>query len=236
MLKPLLAATALTFAAANLAPALADDSKLVRTISLIGHGEVRMAPDLSIVTIGVMSTATTAREALDANTKAMQAVMASLTGAAIEARDIQTSNFMVNPRYDYGQNNAQPPKVIGYDVSNSVTVTVRKLESLGAVLDSVVSAGSNQINGVMFQVSKPEAATDEARKLAVADALRKAKVYAEASGVSLGQIVSLSEGGGYQPPVPMFKSMRAEGASADVPIAQGEQVIAIDVNFTWEIK
>jgi uncharacterized protein len=236
MLKPLMAATALTFAAANLAPALADDSKLVRTISLTGHGEVRMAPDLAVVTIGVMSTATTAREALDANTKAMQAVMASLTGAAIEARDIQTSNFMVNPRYDYGENNAQPPKVIGYDVSNNVTVTVRKLESLGAVLDSVVSAGSNQINGVMFQVSKPEAATDEARKLAVADAQRKAKVYTEASGVSLGQIVSLSEGGGYQPPVPMFKSMRAEGASADVPIAQGEQVIAIDVNFTWEIK
>jgi uncharacterized protein len=236
MLKPLLAATALTFAAANLAPALADDSKLVRTISLTGHGEVRMAPDLAVVTIGVMSTATTAREALDANTKAMQAVMASLTGAAIEARDIQTSNFTVNPRYDYGENNAQPPKVIGYDVSNNVTVTVRKLESLGAVLDSVVSAGSNQINGVMFQVSKPEAATDEARKLAVADALRKAKVYTEASGVSLGQVISLSEGGGYQPPVPMFKSMRAEGASADVPIAQGEQVIAIDVNFTWEIK
>jgi uncharacterized protein len=236
MLKPLLAATALTFAAANLAPALADDSKLVRTISLTGHGEVRMAPDLAVVTIGVMSTATTAREALDANTKAMQAVMASLTGAAIEARVIQTSNFTVNPRYDYGENNAQPPKVIGYDVSNNVTVTVRKLESLGAVLDSVVSAGSNQINGVMFQVSKPEATTDEARKLAVADALRKAKVYTEASGVSLGQVISLSEGGGYQPPVPMFKSMRAEGASADVPIAQGEQVIAIDVNFTWEIK
>ena len=236
MLKPLLAATALTFAAANLAPALADDGKLVRTISLTGHGEVRMAPDLAIVTIGVMSSAASAREALDANTKAMQAVMASLTGAAIGTRDIQTSNFMVNPRYDYGQNNAQPPKVVGYDVSNNVTVTVRKLDSLGSVLDSVVSAGSNQINGVMFQVSKPEAATDEARKLAVADAQRKAKVYTEASGVSLGQIVSLSEGGGYQPPVPMFKSMRAEGASADVPIAQGEQVIAIDVNFTWEIK
>ena len=236
MFKTLIAAGALTLAAASLSPVLADDSKPVRTISLTGHGEVRMAPDLAIVTIGVMSSAATAREALDANTKAMQAVMAALTGAAIEARDIQTSNFMVSPRYDYGQNNAQPPKVVGYDVSNNVTVTVRKLESLGTVLDSVVSAGSNQINGVMFQVSKPETATDGARKLAVADALRKAKVYTDASGVSLGQIISLAEGGGYQPPVPMFKSMRAEGASADVPIAQGEQTIAVDVNFTWEIK
>jgi uncharacterized protein YggE len=236
MFKTLIAASALTLAAASLTPANAGDNKPLRTISLIGHGEVHLAPDLAIVTMGVMSSAATAREALDANTKAMQAVMAALTGAAIEARDIQTSNFMVNPRYDYGQNNTQPPKVIGYDVSNNVTVTVRKLESLGAVLDTVVSAGSNQINGVIFQVSKPEAAADEARKLAVADAQRKAKVYAEAGGLDLGSVISVSEGGGYQPPVPMFKSARAEGISADVPIAQGEQTIAIDVNFTWEIK
>ena len=236
MLKTLFAASTLTLAAACLTPALADDGKLVRSISLSGHGEVRMAPDLAIVTVGVMSSAATAREALDANTKAMEGVMASLTAAGIEARDIQTSNFSVNPRYDYGQNNAQPPKVVGYDVSNNVSVTVRKLDSLGAVLDQVVSSGSNQINGVAFQVSKPEAATDEARKLAVADALHKAQIYTAASGVTLGQIISLTEGGGYQPPQPVFKSMRAESASADVPIAQGEQVIAVDVNFTWEIK
>ena len=234
--KSLLAASALALAAASLTPALADDDKTVRTMSLSGRGEVRIAPDLAIVTVGVMSSAATAREALDVNTRQMEGVMASLLNASIDSRDIQTSNFMVNPRYDYGQNNAQPPKVIGYDVSNNVTVTVRKLESLGTVMDQVVSAGSNQINGVAFQVSKPEAATDEARKLAVADALRKANVYTAASGVTLGQIVSLTEGGGYQPPVPVFKSMRAEAAAADVPVAQGEQLIAVDVNFTWEIK
>ena len=236
MLKSLFAAGALTLAAACLTPAFADDNKVVRSISLSGHGEVRMAPDLAIVTVGVMSSAATARVALDANTKAMEAVMASLKEAAIEARDIQTANFSVNPRYDYGQNNAQPPKVIGYDVSNNVTITVRKLDSLGAILDRVVSSGSNQINGVMFQLEKPEAATDKARKLAVADAMRKAQVYTAASGVALGQIMSLSEGGGYQPPQPVFKSMRAEAAAADVPIAQGEQVITMDVNITWEIK
>ena len=140
MLKTLFAASTMTLAAACLTPALADDGKLVRSISLSGHGEVRMAPDLAVVTVGVMSSAATAREAPDANTKAMQGVMASLTAAGIEARDIQTSNFSVNPRYDYGQNNAQPPKVIGYDVSNNVSVTVRKLDSLGAVLDQVVSS------------------------------------------------------------------------------------------------
>lgn len=236
MFRSLIAASAFAIVATFLTPAHADEAKLLRSMSLTGHGEVRTAPDLAIVNVGVMSSAATAREALDANTKAMAGVMASLKNAGIEMRDIQTSNFMVNPRYDYGQNNNQPPNVVGYDVSNNVTVTVRKLDGLGAVLDQVVSSGSNQINGVMFQVSKPEAATDEARKLAVADAQRKAKVYADASGVTLGNIVSLSEGGGYQPPVPVYKTMRAEGMAADVPIAHGEQAIAMDVNITWEIK
>ena len=236
MFRTLIAASALALAATFLTPVHADEAKLLRSMSLTGHGEVRMAPDLAIVTVGVMSSAATAREALDANTKAMEGVMASLKKAGIELRDIQTSNFMVNPRYDYGQNNNQPPKVTGYDVSNNVTLTVRKLDGLGAVLDQVVSSGSNQINGVMFQVSKPEAATDEARKLAVADAQRKAKVYTDASGVTLGNIVSLSEGGSYQPPVPVYKTMRTEGMAADVPIAQGEQAIGVDVNITWEIK
>ena len=236
MFKTLITASAYALAATFLTPAHAEDAKLLRSISLTGHGEVRMAPDLAIVTVGVTNSAETARDALDANTKAMEGVMASLKNAGIEAKDIQTSNFNVNPRYDYGQNNNQPPKVVAYDVSNNLTVTVRKLDGLGAVLDQVVSSGSNQINGVMFQVSKPEAATDEARKLAVADAQHKAEVYANASGIALGNIVSLSEGGGYQPPVPIFKTMRAESAAADVPIAQGEQAIAVDVNITWEIK
>ena len=237
MFKTLIVASALTLAAAFLTPALAEDAKLVRSISLTGHGEVRMAPDMAVVTVGVLSSAPTAREALDANTKSMQAIFAALKTAGIDSKDQQTSNFMVNPRYDYGQNNGQPPKMVGYDVSNNVTISVRKLESLGAVLDQVVSSGSNQINGVSFQVAKPEAATDEARKLAVASALAKAKIYTEAAGVGLGAIINISEGGGYQPPAPVFaKAMRSEGASADVPIAQGEQVIGMDVNITWEIK
>jgi uncharacterized protein len=237
MFKTLFTASALTLGVAALTPALAEDSKLVRSISLTGHGEVRMAPDMAVVTVGVLSAATTAREALDANTTSMEAIFAALKTAGVEPKDQQTSNFTVNPRYDYGQNNGLPPKMVGYDVANNVIVTVRKLESLGAVLDHVVSSGSNQINGVSFQVSKPDTATDEARKLAVASALAKAKIYADAAGVGLGSIISISEGGGYQPPFPVFaKAMRSEGASSDVPIAQGEQVIGVDVNITWEIK
>jgi uncharacterized protein len=236
MSKPLFAASALVLAATFLTPAHAEEAKLLRSISLSGHGEVRTPPDMAIVNVGAMSSAATARGALDANTKSMQTIMEALKAAKIESRDLQTSNFAVNPRYDYGQNGTQPPKLVGYDVSNNVTVTVRKLESLGAVLDQVITAGSNQINGISFQVSKPEAATDEARKLAVAEALHKAKLYSVAAGVSLGNIMSINEGGGLQPPVPIYaKTMRAE-AAADVPIAQGEQLISMDVSITWEIK
>lgn len=225
-------------AAAVATPSLAQESKsMPRLISLNGHGEVKAKPDMAIVNVGVMTQAVTAREALTQNTAAMEKVFASLKASGIEAKDIQTSNFMINPRYQYDQNNAQPPRVIGYDVSNTVTVSVKKLDTLGTVLDKVVGEGSNQINGVMFAIADDEKFKDEARKLAVADAERKAKLYAEATRISLGQIMSLSEGN-YQPPQPVYygKAVRADAAQSAVPIAEGEQTVAIDVNIAWEIK
>lgn len=208
-----------------------------RLISLNGHGEVKAKPDMAVVNVGVTTQAQTAREALTQNTQAMEKIFASLKSAGIEGKDIQTSNFMVNPRYDYGQNNNQPPRVVGYDVSNTVTISVKKLDTLGAILDQVVSEGSNQINGVMFAISDDAKLKDEARKLAVADAERKAKLYAETTRISLGPIMSVSEGT-YQPPQPVYygKAMRADAAPSAVPIAEGEQTVAIDVNIAWEIK
>lgn len=232
MLRALLAGFFLTLV--SVLPAFADDLRLPRTVTAAGHGEVRIAPDMAMVMIGVLSQGDTAANALKANTAAMRAVLASLKDAGIEDKDIQTSNFTVQPRYDYNTGN-QPPRLVGYDVSNNVNVAVRKLDDLGAILDQVVTAGSNQINGILFQVEKPQAAMDEARKLAVADATRKAQVYAGASAVALGNILSISESTGVQPPIPVdTKMIRAE--SADVPIARGEQVISVDVNMVWEIK
>jgi uncharacterized protein len=128
------------------------------------------------------------------------------------------------------------PKIVGYDVNNMVTITVRKIDDLGELLDVAVSTGSNSINGVSFSVSKPEAMLNDARKAAVADARAKAEVYAAAGGLTLGNIVTLNEGTAYQPPMPyMAKSARAESADA-VPIAQGEQALSIDVSVTYEIK
>ncbi|MGH6819782.1 MAG: SIMPL domain-containing protein [Methylocella sp.] len=233
MLRKILATGLMTIV--MMVPAFAGDTKPPRTMTLAGHGEVRVSPDFAMVMIGVLSQANTAAEALKANTSAMQAVFATLKDAGIAGKDIQTSNFTVQPRYDYS-NSGQPPRLMGYDVTNNVTVAVRKLDSLGTVLDQVVSAGSNQIHGILFQVSEPEAALDEARKLAVADARRRANVYSGASAVVLGDILSISEAGGYQPPVPMEARMIRAGGAADVPIAQGEQALSVDVNIVWEIK
>ena len=234
MLRSFLAASAIALAAVMVTPAMADDAKLPRTISLSGHGEVKMAPDMAVVTLGVTSQKDTAGEALTANSAAMQDVFAALKAAGIAAKDMQTSNFSVQPRYNYS-NDGTAPVLAGYDVSNAVTVTVRQIDALGAVLDAVVKAGSNQIQGVTFQVASPDQALDEARKAAVSDALRKAMVYAGAGGVRLGEILAMQEGTSFTPPI-MFqaKAMRSEAAA--VPIAQGEQSLAVDVNITWEIK
>ena len=217
-------------------PAFAEETKLPRTISVNGTGEVRAVPDLATITLGVVSSAATAQEALAANTKSMSDVMTMLKAEGIEERDIATSNFNVAPRYDYSQGSTQTPKVMGYDVSNTVTVNIRKAAALGGLLDKAVTAGSNQVYGISFSVSKPEAMLDAARTSAVADAKRKAEIYAAAGGFKLGDIISVSEGTSYRPPMPMVmkSAMAADGAPA--PISPGEQALSVDVSIVWLIK
>lgn len=237
MFRSLFAASAIALAATLVTPAFAEDMKMPRTISLSGHGEAHVAPDLAVVAVGVTTGAATAAEALAANSTAMNAIFAKLKEAGIADKDMQTSNFQINPRYNYSQD-GKAPELTGYDVVNSVTLKVRKLDSLGDILDKVVSAGSNTINGISFQVEKADAATDTARQEAVKDALRKAGLYAAAANVKLGSIVSISEGPGYQPPVPMqmdMKMLRSEAAGAP-PIAEGEQTLGVDVNVVWSIE
>lgn len=237
MIRTSLAVIGLAALAAFAATSQAQEARpLPRTLSIVGHGEIKAAPDMASISIGVLSQAATAKEALAANTQAMTSVLASLMASGIAEKDIQTSNFSVQPRYEYSQS-GEAPKVIGYDVSNSVTVQVRKLDNLGPVLDTVIQQGSNQVSGIQFSLAEPEAKLDEARKRAVADAQRKARLYAETAGFALGNVIALSETSSFQPPVPIYaKTMRAEAADAAVPIAQGEQTISADVNITWEIK
>lgn len=229
------AAAAVIGLLAAISPAFAEGGKMPRIISLSGHGEVRATPDLAYVTSGVVTQGATAAEALAANSKAMTDLFAALKESGIEDRDVQTSNFSVQPRYDFSNN--QAPKMVGYDVSNNVTVTLRKVDTLGTLLDRMVQSGSNQISGISFDVSKPEDAMDEARKLATEDATRKAKVYAKAMGIELGNVMQVSEGSAAQPPMPMVRStMMKADAAPPVPMAAGEQTLAVDVNVIWEIK
>ena len=216
--------------------AFAEERKMPRLISLSGHGEVKAAPDMAIVTLGTLSQAATAKAALDANTAQVTALIAMLKAQGVEAKDIQTSNFNVNPRYE--NSSSGTAKIGGYDVSNSVTVTVRKLADLGGLLDKAISTGSNQVNGIELTVADPQSATDDARKAAVKDAMRKATLLADAAGVKLGPLVSMSESGSAMP-MPMRRGMAmdmAAKASAPVPVAEGQVAISADVNMAWEME
>ncbi len=232
------AAVAAVMAATPVGALHAEDRTPPRLMTLTGTGEVSAEPDTAIVTIGVVEEAKTARDALSANTEAMTGVMETLKGQKIADKDIQTSGFSISPRYVYPKNGEdQPPKVVAYQVSNQVTVKVRDLDALGGLLDKVVSAGSNRISGISFTIDDAQEMEDEARRRAVADARRKAELYAKAAGVKLGDVRQISEAGGAQPPMPMMRTMAMEAkADGAVPVARGEQTITVRVNIAWEIE
>lgn len=240
-LTPLsLSAVALALAmsvAAVAAPARADEPQR-RTLSVAGSGEASARPDIAYIETGVVTEAKTAAEALAANTKAMNAVFKGLEAMKIARDDIQTSEFSVNPVYNNPpirpDGTHEAPTIRGYQVANQVSVTIRNLDSTGAVLDKLVNLGSNRLNGIRFAIEKPEPLFDKARADAVRDAMRKAKLYAEAAGLQLGQVVSLSESGSYSPQPVYAKAMMAEMAS--VPVAAGTQKLAANVSLIIEIK
>jgi uncharacterized protein YggE len=209
------------------------------TITIEGRGEVRAVPDMAQINSGVTTQGATAREALDANTAAMADLIAALKDAGIETRDIQTSGFSVNPNYVYSDARDEngyilPPKINGYQVSNSVSVTVRALEELGTILDKSVNVGANTINGVSFSVADPSELYNQARKAAFADARSKAELYATAAGAKLGDLEAISESQNINNPMPMYA--RAELASASpVPVEAGEMTFEIGVNVQWEL-
>lgn len=224
--------------------ALAGSPALAATgnIAMTGHGEVMAAPDTAYVTSGVTSQGATARDAVAANTRDMAALVDVLKSVGVDPKDIQTSGFSVNPNYVYSdQKDANgyqlPPRINGYTVSNGVTVHVRDLAGLGALLDKMVTVGANTINGVSFTVDDPSKLYDDARRQAFADARHKADLYATAAGVTLGSLASINEGVVYtQPPQPVgFADMAVKAASAPVPVEAGQVTYSIDVNVTWNL-
>jgi uncharacterized protein len=216
------------------APALAQTpADFPSAISVTGEASISVPPDLASVDAGVATDAKSAHEASEANNVAMGKVMAALKSANIDPKDIQTSRLSLQPQY--GPNRSGPSPIVGYRASNRVTVRIHDVTKVANVIDTLVGAGANDIGNVNFEVSQASKLLDDAREKAVADARRKAEIYARAAGVTLGAPLSISEEGA---PQPVFRAKMAApmAAAAPTPIAQGEETLSLSVNVTWAIK
>ena len=217
-------------------------SMQLRTIEVTGTGEARAKPDQATASFTVLRSAETARAALDAANAAMASVTAGMREAGAKDRDLQTSGFSVSPQYRYDQNRndgtQEPPKIIGYEVRNTLTVTIRDIAKVGEILDQAVSLGVNQGGDISFGLSDPKKTRDAARRNAIVDAKATAALYAEAAGVTLGAVREISEGGGITPlPVPMARSMKMMSAVAapSVPVEVGENTYSASVRMVFDI-
>lgn len=215
-------------------PAALGAQEAMRRMTLTGTGIVLVAPDMATINLGVSSFDEKASQAMQQNSSAMARIFKSLKEANIEPRDIQTSQLSLNPRWEHRSNSQ--PRIIGYEALHTLMVRVRALPSVGSVLDVLTKLGANRINSISFGIQKPRPHQDDARRAAVRDARAKAELYAEAAGIELGQILSLSENGGVQRPQPMARMEMAMAASDAVPIAEGELGIRSNVTIVFEIK
>ena len=204
------------------------------SIIVTGTGEAHAKPDFAQVQVGVVTEGATAAEALRKNNEAMSQLIVLIRKRGIEDKDMQTTQFNVSPRYKYDKSQQEPPKIAGYQVTNEVQVKVRDMIRLGAFLDETVSAGANQVRGISFGVAEPARLMDEARRKAMADAQRRAQVYAEAAGVKIGKPLKISEQAGGRPgPYPVARMEAA--AATNVPVAPGEQTFTVNVTVSYAI-
>lgn len=205
-----------------------------RLISTSGTGAVEAAPDMATITLGVTQEARLATEAMDAGSAAARAVLTRVEQAGIAPRDVQTSDVSLQPVWSRDSvSNNTTPRVTGYVARNTLSIRVRDLDTLGAILDAVVQEGANTFNGLRFSLQNPEPVIAEARAAAVKDAMARAEQLAAAAGVTLGAVRSISESGGRFRPEMM--EMAAARVAADVPIAAGELSMTAQVSMVFEI-
>lgn len=221
-------------------PSRSDD----RTISVAGHGKLSAAPDVAEVSVGVVTRAATAGDALAANNEAMAALQQVVKQRGVAAKDVQTTNLDISPQYSQpprpvpGQPQQEhEPRIVGYQVTNTVQITARNLDKLGVLLDAVVKSGANQMHGISFRIDETEKLLDQVRVKAMADAKRKAELLAGEAGVVVGKPISIQEGGASPPPRPVRPMMmRAMVADAAVPVAAGEQELSVTIQVVYELK
>jgi uncharacterized protein len=217
-------------------PAFAQ-AETARTITVTGEGEVRGVPDQAQLSAGVTTVAVTANAALAENARKMTAVFAALSRIGVPQREMKTSNFSVAPQYPpYNQNNTGLQKIVGYQVSNQIDVTLDDVKTLGPALDALVTAGANQINAVSFSLRDPKPLLAAAREQAVGDAMARAQTFAKAAGVTLGPLLSIQEGGVAIPRPVFLEARMMAGAPPPTPTAAGEQSVTANVSLVFEIK
>lgn len=248
----LLAAPVLGAAFAALTFACAPAAMAQQTVPAIeaGHtlltvnaeGSTTRTPDMASYSAGVTTQGKTASEAMGANSQAMARVISALKKAGVADKDIQTTNLSLNPVYAEpkrqpdGSFSGEPREIVGYQATNTVNVRQRKLEDTGKVIDALVTAGANQVNGPDFTLSQPEAAQDEARTDAIKTARARADLYARAAGLRVVRIVSISESGGYSPmPVMYARKASMDMAAAAPPVAAGELQMSVNVTVQFEL-
>ncbi|MBI2636336.1 SIMPL domain-containing protein [Candidatus Peregrinibacteria bacterium] len=207
------------------------------TITVNGEGKSAVMPDVAELSFGVtILRQESAKTAMDKLARMMEGILEAVKKAGIEAKDINTEQFSLNPAYDWkdGQQIAR-----GYDASQSLRVKVRELDSVGSVLAAATNAGANQVGGVSFVADDPEKARAGARQKAIVQAQKKAGMLAAQLGMRLGKLKSFSEGGGYVPPYMPYArggAMMMDEKSEAPPIPAGEQEVNVQVNLTYEVK
>lgn len=205
-------------------------------MSVTGQGSVTATPDMATVTVGVTTQAGDAATAVAANNEAMSALHEALDDFGIEESDRRSRGFSVQPTYDHRNSTDGMPKIAGYRVSNQVTINVRDLDRLGTLLGAVVGSGSNTINSLQFGNTDAEKRLDEARKLAVENAIHRASLYAEAAGGEVGRIVSITEAGADRPrPEMVGRDTAATSSAFAIPISAGQSEFRATVNVVFEL-
>lgn len=208
-------------------------------VAVTGEGHVSAVPDLASLDVAVVTTAADPAAALSENAARMRTTQAAFSAAGIAGRDIATSGLTVTPQYASDDGHApanRPPRITGYTVRNEVTVKVRDLGKLGAVMSAAVGQGANSVGSLAFSLADPQRLLDQARRKAVDDARHRATLYADALGLKLGPLVSLTDhGGGLPRPVPMFAA-RAMAAPSAVPISPGEREVSASVTAVWRLQ
>jgi uncharacterized protein YggE len=221
-------------------PAIAENPP--RQITVTGEGSVSVMPDLAMLNIGVSHRAKTAEEAVAMIAEDMTSVMAKLASIGVAETDIETTDVSLNPfyeeqeqTYDGDREHREPPKLLGYVSRVAVNVRLKEIDRTGAIIDLVVEDGANTIGGLWFRTSDPARATNEARRQAVADGRARAELYAEAAGVTLGRLVSLSEEDGYFEQPIVIQDMVEGGGATTIPITPNEISSRASVVMVYEI-